>query len=85
MADFDFGFTVVDQVDEVKREVESYEQRIDLLQKKCDNLFFAIQPLLDNLAKNPDSDYIKWDGEDRARKIDEFRLHLQAILDEGEE
>ena len=84
MADFDFGFTVVDQLEEVKVETETLEKRIDLLQKKCDNLYFAVQPLLDNLQKNPDSDYIKWDGKDRVEKIDAFRLKLQAILDEGE-
>lgn len=85
MTDFDFGFTVVDEIDEVKTETQALETKIDNLQKKCDNLYFAIQPLLDNLQKNPNSDYIKWDGKDRVEKIDEFRLQLQAILDEGEE
>jgi hypothetical protein len=83
--DFDFGFTVVDQIEEVKTETDALEKRIDKLQEKCDNLFFAIQPLLDNLQKNPDSDYIKWNGKDRVEKINEFRLKLQAILDEGED
>lgn len=85
MTDFDFGFTVVDQIEEVKIETDQLESKIDILQKKCDNLYFAIQPLLDNLQKNPNSDYIKWNGKDRVEKIDEFRLQLQAILDEGEE
>ena len=85
MTDFDFGFTVVDEIDEVKTETQALETKIDNLQKKCDNLYFAIQPLLDNLQKNPNSDYIKWNGKDRVEKIDEFRLQLQAILDEGEE
>lgn len=84
MSDFDFGFTVVDQIEEIKVETNALEKRIDILQEKCDNLFFAIQPLLDNLQKNPDSDYIKWDGKDRVEKIDQFRLKLQSILDEGE-
>lgn len=83
--DFDFGFSIVNEVERVKTETQHLEERIDLLTQKCDNLFFAIQPLLDNLQKNPDSDYIKWDGKDRVEKIDEFRLKLQAILDEGEE
>jgi prefoldin subunit 5 len=84
MNDFDFGFTIVDETEQVQEKTNLFEEEIDKLQRKCDNLYDAIQPLLDNLQKNPDSDYIKWVGKDRVEKIDEFRLKLQSILDEGE-
>jgi hypothetical protein len=36
-------------------------------------------PLLNNLAANPDKDYIKWDGKDRLAKIEQFRDKLDSV------
>ena len=82
--DFDFGFTMVDEeeldlVKEVKATVQSTTTEVDKLQKKCDTLYNMVMPLLNNLAKNPDKDYIKWNGEDRLKKIETFRDKLDEV------
>lgn len=84
MSDFDFGFSMVDEDDldivkEVKSSAQSSASEVDKLQKKCDTLYNMIMPLLNNLAKNPDRDYIKWDGKDRLNKIEEFRDKLDEV------
>ena len=82
--DFDFGFTMVDEeeldlVKEVKATVQSTTTEVDKLQKKCDTLYNMVMPLLNNLAKNPDKDYIKWNGADRLKKIETFRDKLDEV------
>ena len=84
MSDFDFGFTMVDEneldiVKEVKSTAESTSAEVDKLQKKCDNLYNMVLPLLNNLAANPDKDYIKWDGKDRLAKIEQFRDKMDEV------
>lgn len=84
MSDFDFGFTMVnedelDVVKEVKANAESSSSEVDKLQKKCDNLYNMVLPLLNNLAANPDKDYIRWDGKDRLAKIEQFRDKMDEV------
>lgn len=84
MSDFDFGFTMVDEneldiVKEVKSTAQSTATEVDKLQKKCDTLYNMVIPLLNNLAANPDKDYIKWDGEDRLAKIEQFRDKMDEV------
>lgn len=69
---FDFGFTAVseDELD-VSQQAVSAE---DKLQK----LHAAIKPLLANLKKNPDKDYIKWPN--RAKKVEEFEALIEKIV-----
>jgi len=80
--DFDFGFTAVDEaeLDVVKKKQET----IDLLdvgqnvtQDKLDRLYNAITPLLNNLKKNPEKDYILWPN--RVEKVDQFEDMLRKI------
>jgi len=40
-------------------------------------MYKSILPLLDNLEKNPEKDYIFWP--DRTKKIDSFRKRLTEI------
>ena len=42
-------------------------------------MYDLIQPLLSNLEKNPELDYIRWPGEARIAKIEEFRHRLDDI------
>jgi hypothetical protein len=82
--DFDFGFSMVneDELDIVQGlslRSQKVENEVDNLQKKCDTLYNMIMPLLDNLAKNPEKDYIKWNGKDRLSKIEEFRDRLDGV------
>jgi hypothetical protein len=84
MNDFDFGFSMVneDELDVVQGlslRSQKVENEVDNLQKKCDTLYNMIMPLLDNLAKNPEKDYIKWNGKERLSKIEEFRDRLDGV------
>ncbi len=67
MADlFDFGFTAVDEteleaVQKATATVKEVASSATSTQEKLDNLFNAIMPLLNNLKKNPEKEYILWD------------------------
>jgi hypothetical protein len=72
---FDFGFTAVDEneleaVQTVTASASSTEERLN-------GLYNAIIPLLNNLKKNPEKDYILWPN--RLAKVEEFEDHLQKI------
>jgi len=84
MSDFDFGFTFaseneLDVVQKASSKVESTEAELDKLNEKVYTLYNMIMPLLNNLAANPDKDYIKWDGKDRLAKIEQFRDKLEEV------
>jgi hypothetical protein len=66
---YDFGFSLVDA-----SEVEP-ERNIDKLQ----GLYNMVEPLLDNLCKNPEKDYIYWPN--RVTKIEEFKTALRNYID----
>ena len=79
---FDFGFTAVSE-----NELDAYQESQEQLkqvsgdaqqaQARLDKLFSAIQPLLNNLKKDPHKDYILWP--DRLTKIEAFEDMLQDI------
>ena len=79
---FDFGFTAVSE-NELDAYQESQEQLKQVsgeageLQARLDKLFSSIQPLLNNLKKDPHKDYILWP--DRLSKIEAFEDMLQDI------
>jgi len=80
--DFDFGFTAVDEheLDAVKQAKDTAEKMavgVDATQDKIDKLYNAIVPLLNNLKKNPEKDYILWPN--RLQKVEQFEDHLQRI------
>ena len=79
---FDFGFTAVDETElqsyqQVEKKVERTTAELDKLQEKCDNLYNAITPLLNNLKQNPEKEYILWPK--RLDKVEAFETHLQNI------
>ena len=82
--DFDFGFTAVTE-DELDAVIEAKETAVmktaglDRTQEKCDTLYNMIKPLLNNLAKNPEIDYIYWEGKVRLKKIEEFSDKLDEV------
>ena len=82
--DFDFGFTAVTE-DELDAVIEAKETAVmktaglDKTQEKCDTLYNMIKPLLNNRAKNPDKDYIYWEGKVRLKKIEEFSDKLDEV------
>lgn len=79
---FDFGFTAVDE-DELQAVQKTValatdaEQLALTTQERLDKLYNAIVPLLNNLKKNPEKEYILWPN--RLAKVEEFETHLQGI------
>tara|TARA_Y100001937_G_scaffold123087_1_gene185397 strand:- start:184 stop:450 length:267 start_codon:yes stop_codon:yes gene_type:complete len=80
---FDFGFTAVDEseleaVQEVSKKASSTEAEVKALEDKLNNLYNAILPLLTNLKKNPEKEYILWPN--RTEKIEAFEDHIAGII-----
>ena len=79
---FDFGFTAVDEseleaVQALGATAKEVESKASTTQDKLDKLYNAIIPLLNNLKKNPEKEYILWPN--RLEKVEEFEDHLQEI------
>ena len=80
--DFDFGFTAVDETEleaeqEATAEASEVASTATTTQEKLDKLYNAITPLLTNLKKNPEKEYILWPN--RLAKVEEFEDHIQKI------
>ena len=80
---FDFGFTAVDEnelssVRELKSSVETTATDAEEKGEKLNNLYNAILPLLGNLKKNPEKDYIYWPN--RVAKVEEFEEIISVIV-----
>jgi hypothetical protein len=78
--DFDFGFTAVDEneLEVVQKAAETASiLTAEPLQDKIDKLYNAIIPLLNNLKKNPEKEYIFWPN--RIDKVEQFETHLLKI------
>jgi len=80
---FDFGFTAVSE-DELESVQKAQTDLTDLnhtaedAQDRLNKLYNAIVPLLSNLKKNPEKDYIYWPN--RVGKVDEFENMINAIV-----
>lgn len=79
---FDFGFTAVDEdelatVEISKKIADESVATAEQLEARLDKLYNAITPLLNNLKKNPEKEYILWPN--RLKKVEEFETHLQKI------
>jgi len=79
---FDFGFTAVDEdelqaVKAVEEKVAAASSTAQETQETLDRLYNAIAPLLSNLKKNPEKEYILWPN--RTAKIEEFEAKLFEI------
>ena len=79
---FDFGFTAVDEeeleaVQKINKKAEASRTEASSAQTKLDKLYNAITPLLNNLKKNPEKEYILWPN--RLEKVEQFEDHIQKI------
>jgi hypothetical protein len=79
---FDFGFTAVDEteleaVQKATAEVSQVASTATSTQDKLDKLYNAVIPLLTNLKKNPEKEYILWP--DRLSKVEAFEDKLTQI------
>jgi hypothetical protein len=78
----DFGFTAVDEdelqsVQVASAEATAASTTAQTTQDKLDKLYNAIVPLLNNLKKNPEKEYILWP--DRLTKVEAFEEVLLKI------
>ena len=83
--DFDFGFTAVDEdeleaVQQTQASAENVKAIASKLEGKVDKLYNAITPLLANLKKNPEKEYIYWPN--RTIKIEQFENIITKIINE---
>ena len=80
---FDFGFTAVDE-DELEvvlkqtQKLESTSGKAEELEDKLNKLYNSILPLLSNLKKNPEKDYIYWPK--RTEKVEAFEELIAGII-----
>ena len=79
---FDFGFTAVDEqelesVQKATTQLDRVSNTASSTQEKLDKLYNAITPLLNNLKKNPEKEYILWPN--RLKKVEEFEDYIQKI------
>jgi phosphate uptake regulator len=83
LLDFDFGFTAVDE-NELEAVQTSQVFATDAaasvhdLEDKLNKLYNSILPLLTNLKKNPEKEYILWPN--RVAKIEEFENLITGII-----
>jgi hypothetical protein len=94
LEEFDFGFSLVDAdqleaVQQVKTELASadstvaeWQAQAEQWRQKAQMIYNAVQPLLSNLSKEPEKEYILWPGTDRVNKINAFKLKLMQILED---
>tara|TARA_B110000285_G_scaffold140012_1_gene156735 strand:+ start:1885 stop:2148 length:264 start_codon:yes stop_codon:yes gene_type:complete len=83
LLDFDFGFTAVDE-----HELEAVQNsqvfateasaNVHELEDKLNKLYNSILPLLSNLKKNPEKEYILWPN--RVEKIEQFEDLITEII-----
>ena len=83
LLDFDFGFTAVDEneleaVQKVTSEASSASVNAYEAEEKLNKLYNAILPLLTNLKKNPEKEYILWPN--RVEKIEQFENLITGII-----
>ncbi len=83
LLDFDFGFTAVDEneleaVQKVATEASSASATAQELEDKLNRLYNSILPLLSNLKKNPEKEYILWPN--RVEKIEQFEDLITEII-----
>ena len=91
---FDFGFSLVDademnEVQELRtavetsdKDTEEWMEQAEQWRQKAQHIYKAVQPLLTNLASQPEKEYIYWPGTDRVDKINAFKLKLMQILED---
>ena len=88
LGNFDFGFTAVseDELKTIERELEAkvadrdtqLKQVAASYEEKLKTLYKMVMPLLNNLAKDAEKDYIYWPG--RQKKMQEFIQQVEALV-----
>jgi hypothetical protein len=77
--EFDFGFSSIGEGDFIERENKAVASAVESVQSKVEEMYSLILPLLNNLAKDGDTNaYIHWPN--RIDKIDQFKNKLLDIV-----
>ena len=85
----DFGFTAVDEealdnsknvIEDLSANNENLTSEVEFYKQNMEGLRNLIMPLLNNLMKNPEKDYIHWP--DREEKIKAFIEKLDNYFEE---
>ncbi len=75
--DFGFSFTSEEDLKQIEKiTVNNIEEKY---KNKLIEMYNMILPLLHNLQKNPEKEYIKWPN--RAERVEEFKKKLKEIID----
>ena len=75
---FDFGFTAVTEEElESTQTAKAAEATAAGTTERLDKLYNAVIPLLSNLKKNPEKEYILWPN--RLSKVEEFETYITKI------
>ena len=75
---FDFGFTAVTEEElESTQTAKAAEATAAGTTERLDKLYNAVIPLLTNLKKNPEKEYILWPN--RLSKVEEFETLITKI------
>jgi ABC-type phosphate transport system auxiliary subunit len=83
ISDDDFGFSAVseDELKQLERELQQVAEKNSetamVAESKLDAIYKAVIPLLNNLMKNPEKEYIYWP--DRQVKVKAFMEKLEKI------
>lgn len=80
----DFGFSIVSE-DELKAYEKQLEEQlttnINLVKNKLEGLRDLYAPLLENLKRDPDKQYIYWPN--RTEKIDKFVEKIESYIEKN--
>lgn len=89
LGDFDFGFTAVSETElkameqQLKQTVEQQSAELEAVsrsyEEKLNTLYKMVMPLLKNLAKDSEKDYIFWP--DRHKKMNDFIVKVDALME----
>lgn len=89
LGDFDFGFTAVSETElkakeeqlkqTVQQQTAELEQVSRTYEEKLNTLYTMVMPLLKNLAKDSDKDYIFWP--DRQKKMQDFIAKVNTLME----
>jgi hypothetical protein len=77
--DFDFGFSSISESDFIAREEKAVSNAVEGVQNKVEKMYNMVLPLLNNLAKDGETNaYIHWPN--RGAKIEQFKKKLLDIV-----
>lgn len=86
--DFDFGFSAVtedelkqyekEQIQKLSQHAQSTAVEATTYKEKLETMYKLVMPLIINLSKDPQKEYILWPGRDK--KLAEFKNKLDSLM-----